>query len=87
MIHRSANIRRQIVLCLTGRNEIARNQLGPLMNQLVKGMLSIGSGLSPNNGPRLNLDTLSAFRDVFSVGFHITLLKVRSESMHVLVVR
>lgn len=87
MIHGSADDRRQIVLCLARSNEIARDQLCTLMNQLIKRMLPIGSWFSPNDWASLDLDTLATFRDVFSVGFHVTLLEVGSESMHVLIIR
>ncbi len=87
MIDGSANACRQIVLRLAGSNEIARDQLGTLVNQLVKGVLSVGSWFSPNDGTRLHFNALSSFGDVFSVGLHVTLLEVSSESMHVLVIR
>ena len=38
-----------VVVGLNWSNEIARNQSCSLMNQLVKGMLPIGSGFTPNN--------------------------------------
>lgn len=50
-------------------------------------MLPIGTGLSPNNGTGLNLDSLAVVVNVLAVGLHVALLKVGSKAVHVLVVR
>ena len=42
------------------RNEIARHQPRPLVNQLVKGVLPVGAGFAPINRPGLVLHLLAA---------------------------
>ena len=41
------------VLALGRGQEIAGNQLGPLMDELVEGMLAVGARLSPDDGAGL----------------------------------
>ena len=56
------------------------------MDELVEGMLPIGSRLSPNNGASGVVYFFPVPRDIFPVGFHVSLLKVGGEAMHVLVI-
>lgn len=44
-----------------------------LMDELVEGMLSVGSWLSPHYGPGVVVYTLSILSDVFSIWLHVTL--------------
>ncbi len=69
-----------------GRQEICGNHFGPLMDQLIKGMLAICPRLSPDNGATLIIDplTISIYR--FPVTLHISLLKICGEPVHVLVI-
>ena len=34
-----------------GGEEVARDQLGALVDQLVEGVLAVGAGLAPDDGP------------------------------------
>mmetsp|Transcript_16392 Transcript_16392/g.37595 ORF Transcript_16392/g.37595 Transcript_16392/m.37595 type:complete len:276 (+) Transcript_16392:412-1239(+) len=87
VIGRGTNVLGDIVLGLAGGQEIARDEFGSLVDQLVEGVLSVGSGFSPNNRSGLAVNLFSVLGDVLSVGFHVTLLEVGRESVHVLVVR
>mmetsp|Transcript_33483 Transcript_33483/g.81083 ORF Transcript_33483/g.81083 Transcript_33483/m.81083 type:complete len:339 (-) Transcript_33483:241-1257(-) len=49
-------------------------------------MLSVGSWFSPDDGSSLVGDLVAVSGNVLSVGFHISLLEVGSESVHVLVI-
>lgn len=44
-----------------------------LMDELVEGMLSIGSWLSPHYGPGVVVYTCSMISDIFSIWLHVTL--------------
>src|SRR5690554_2790319 len=71
-----------------GRSDkVTGNQLRSLMDQLVKCMLPVGSGLTPDDraGSVVHFFALSA--DIFTVTFHIALLKVSRKSVQVLIVR
>ena len=67
-------------------NEITRNKSGPLVDQLVKSVLTVGAGLSPDDGTGLVIHWLTVAVNAFSVGFHITLLEVSWETVEVLLV-
>src|SRR5579883_1355481 len=67
-------------------DEVGRNQLGSLMNQLVEGMLSVGAGLAPENRPGLIIDLPPVERHVLAVGFHRELLQVGRKSLQILIV-
>ena len=43
------------------------------MDELVEGMLSVGAGLAPDDGPGVVPHPGSIFSDVFSVGLHVPL--------------
>ncbi len=51
--HQQIVVRWEWVQGLAETNEVTRDQLGPLVDELIKGMLAIGSGLSPDDGPGL----------------------------------
>ena len=57
------------------------------MNQLIKSMLSIGAGFSPNDGSGLVVDCFTISAYVFSITLHISLLEIGRESVHVLIIR
>jgi len=83
----STKLSRNIILCLAGSQKVARNDLGSLVNQLVESVLTVGSRFSPNDGTSLDIDGLAVAINVLSVGFHVSLLEVGGESVHVLIVR
>ncbi len=72
---------------MNGSDEISGDQLGTLVDELVESMLSVGSSLTPDDGSRLVVDALRVLGDEFTVGFHVTLLEVIGELVHVLIVR
>mmetsp|Transcript_40401 Transcript_40401/g.72796 ORF Transcript_40401/g.72796 Transcript_40401/m.72796 type:complete len:592 (+) Transcript_40401:163-1938(+) len=82
-----AEVLGDIVVCFDGCEEIAGNDLRSLVDELVEGMLSVRSGLSPDDGPSLDIDPIAFFVDGLSITFHVGLLEVSRESMHVLIVR
>ena len=72
---------------LAEADEVAGDQLGSLVNELVEGVLAIGSRLSPDYGPGLIVH-LPAFQvDVFSVALHIELLEVGRQAAKVIIIR
>ena len=68
-------------------DEIGGNQLRALMEQLVEAVLSVRSGLAPDDRAGLPFDLVVVLRDVFAVAFHIDLLEVGGEAVHGLVIR
>ena len=66
--------------------EIARDQLGALVHQLVEGVLAVGARLTPDDGAGLVVDLVAVAIHVLAVGFHVALLEVGGEAVHVLVV-
>src|SRR5690554_882670 len=69
------------------RNEIARNQMGALMDQLVKSVLSVGPGRAPNYGAGAVSHFISVSVGMLAIALHISLLKIGGEAVHILVVR
>ena len=67
--------------------KIARHQLGALMQQLVKGMLAIGAGLTPYNRASLIIHRCAVFGDPLAIALHIALLEVGREPAEVLIIR
>jgi hypothetical protein len=67
--------------------EIARDQLRALVDQLVEGMLPVGSGLAPEDGARLVVHAARVQRHALPVGFHRQLLQVGRKPFQILVVR
>lgn len=74
------------VLCLNWSKEISWNNLGALVNQLIKRMLAVSPWFSPDDGSSRVRDCLVGSRHVLAVGFHITLLEICSKAVHVLVI-
>ena len=68
------------------RDEVARDQPGALMDQLIEGVLTICSRLAPVDWPSIAIDLGSIQRDMLAVAFHRQLLQVRREPLQVLLV-
>src|SRR5262245_17039064 len=64
---------------LRERDEIAGNETGSLMNQLVERMLPVGARLAPVDGTRGVVDVIPFPRDVLPVALHRQLLQVCGE--------
>lgn len=75
------------VVGLGSNDEVCRNQLGTLVDQLEEGVLSVGGWLTEENNTSLVVDELVVLGDRLTVGFHGKLLQVSWESVHVLVKR
>ena len=75
------------VLRLNRREEIAWDEFGSLVDQLVEGVLAIGACLTPDDGTSLVVDSLGVLCDEFAVAFHLKLLQIVGKASHVLVVR
>src|SRR5207249_10498257 len=67
-------------------DEVTGNETGPLMDQLIKGMLAVGSRLSPVDGPGRVADLGALTRDVLAVALHRQLLQVCWKALQVLLV-
>ncbi len=67
-------------------DKIYRHQLRPLMQQLVKSMLAIGTRLTPDDLPRGVIHGLAAARHGLTVTLHISLLQIRRQSVQILLV-
>jgi hypothetical protein len=76
----------QPVQRLGKRDEVTGDELGPLMDQLVKRMLAIGARLSPVDRPGLVADLRSIKGHVFTVALHRQLLEVSREALQVLLI-
>src|SRR6266446_4627986 len=68
------------------RYEVAGNESRSLMNQLIEGMLTIGSRLAPVDRAGIVADSLAVAGDVFAVALHRQLLQIGWESLQVLLV-
>src|SRR6266700_1980548 len=68
-------------------DKVTRDEPGTLVNQLVEGVLTVGSRFTPVNRARRVADLGSIERDVLAVALHRQLLQVGWESLQVLFVR
>jgi hypothetical protein len=62
-------------------DEIARNQLGALVDELVKRVLAVGARLAPVNRSCLVIDLHALECDVLAVALHGELLQVGRETL------
>src|ERR1044072_8628681 len=67
-------------------NEIARDQKGTLGDQLIKCMLAVGSRFPPNDGAGGIGNLIPIAGCMLTITFHIALLEISRETVHVLVV-
>ena len=67
-------------------NEIGRDKLCSLMDQLVERVLTIGSRLAPVDGPGLVINFSSLDCDVFAIAFHRQLLEIGRKALEILLV-
>ncbi|MNN49344.1 hypothetical protein D3C81_1638640 [compost metagenome] len=78
---------RQRVMRDSRSDEIARHHFGPLVDQLIERMLTVGPRLTPDDWASLVIHRIAVTVNVFTVGFHVALLEVGREAVHVLIVR
>uniref|UniRef100_A0A2D4N154 Uncharacterized protein n=1 Tax=Micrurus spixii TaxID=129469 RepID=A0A2D4N154_9SAUR len=74
------------MLGLGWNQKVTRDHASTLMNQLVEGMLSIGSRFAPHDWSSIIVHTGALPCDVLPIRLHIPLLKVSSKAVHVLVI-
>src|SRR5580698_2697395 len=67
-------------------DEVAWDKSRPLMDQLVKGVLTVGSWLAPKDRARLIVNRSSIESNVFSVALHRQLLEIGWKTLEVLLV-
>ncbi len=76
-----------LVVAVGRGDEVARNHLGALVDELVEGMLAVGTRFAPEDRTRLVVHALGIAVNGLAVGFHVGLLEVGGEAVEVLVVR
>src|SRR6516164_4546026 len=67
-------------------DEVAGDQPGSLMDQLVKRMLAVGAGLTPKDWPGVAYDTVAVERYVLAVTIHRQLLEKAGKRFRILLV-
>src|SRR5512140_1105152 len=68
-------------------DEIAGDEPGALVNQLVKGVLAVGAGLTPVDRAGVVSQRLAVERHTLAVALHRQLLEVSGEAFQILLVR
>ena len=76
-----------LVVAVCRGDEVARNHLGALVNQLVEGVLAVRTRFAPEDRTRLVVDAQGIAVNGLAVGFHVGLLEVGGQAVQVLVVR
>ena len=76
----------QRVQRLVEANEVAGNELGALVDELVEGVLAVGAGFAPDDGAGLVVGDVAVEGDVLAVRLHGELLEIGREALEVLVV-
>ena len=71
---------------LANADQVDRDQLRPLVDQLVEAVLAVGARLAPVDRAGLVVDVPTVERDVLAVGLHRELLQVGREALEVLLV-
>src|SRR5215510_14889172 len=74
------------IVSFDGGNEVARNELGTLVDQLVEGVLAVRARLAPEDGAGRHIDGLTVAVDALAIALHVALLEVGSKAVHVLVI-
>ena len=67
-------------------DEVAGDEAGALVDELVEAVLSVGAGLAPVDGAGLRGDVIAGEGDVLAVGLHGELLEIGGEALEVLLV-
>ena len=76
-----------LVVAVGRGDEVARNHLGALVDQLVESVLAVRTRFAPEDRASLVVHALGIAVNGLAVGFHIGLLEVGGEAVQVLVVR
>src|SRR5215470_8271268 len=90
----SEDVRKQYVVVPAQRVEglgkgdkITRDQSCALMDELIKGVLAVGSRFTPVDGAGLVIDLGAVEDNVLAIALHCQLLQVRRETLEVLLIR
>ena len=75
------------VECLVKGDEVAGNETGALVNELVERMLTVGPRLTPVDRTGVVAERIALERDVLAVALHRQLLEICREPFQVLLVR
>ena len=76
-----------LVVAVSRGDEVARNHLGALVDQLVEGVLAVRTRFAPEDRTSLVVHALGIAVNGLAVGFHVGLLEVGGKAEQVLVVR
>ncbi|KAF4561606.1 Flagellar motor switch protein FliN (modular protein), partial [Pseudomonas sp. CES] len=68
-------------------DEVGRNQLSALVQQLVVGMLAVAADATPDNRTGVGLHRGAVLQHALAVGLHVQLLQVLGDVAQVMVVR
>src|SRR5215471_8163700 len=71
---------------LAEADEITGDELGPLVYQLVEGVLAVRPWLAPDDRPRLIVDGRAIQRHVLAVTLHGQLLQIGRKALEILLV-
>ena len=75
------------IVGLRAADEVAGNEVGALVDELIKRMLAVRAGLAPLDGTGRVCDGLAVLVDALAVRLHIHLLEIGGEARKILVVR
>src|SRR5512141_327368 len=67
-------------------DEIAGDQPGSLVDQLIECMLTVSAGFTPDDGAGLVVHPVSIPVHIFTIAFHIALLEIGREPVQVLII-
>jgi hypothetical protein len=64
------------LVAVGGDDELHRDDVGALVDQLEEGMLAVGARLAPDDRARYAVDGLAGKRHALAVRFHVELLQI-----------
>src|SRR3954471_4810585 len=76
----------EFIVSLNRGEKITGDKFGALMNQLVEGVLTVGSRFTPDNWAGAEVNFFAFAGDALTIAFHVTLLEVSRKTRKVLVV-
>ena len=76
-----------LVVAVGRGDEVARNHLGALVDELVEGVLAVRTRFAPEDRAGLVIDAQGVAVNGLAVRFHVGLLEVGGKAVQVLVVR
>ena len=76
-----------LVVAVCRGDEVTRNHLGALVNELVEGVLAVRTRFTPEDRTCLIVNALGIAIHSLTVGFHVCLLEVSGQAVQILVVR